>query len=280
MTPQFHRTPDGGKKMATRILFFLTTVVFVTAVAVYAQQDVGLVVNLNGDWFISTRKLGYGSPLKDGEIIRARNPVTGDFIEIADLNGRIIRTFNCSRDNCKQPIEVRAAKSSIFSRVFRAAMTILYKEPKKHQVLISRGGGELRESVVKIAGEQVELSSVLADLSAGSYLLKFEAQRLGAPPISNPVRVDWNPSGLSPVTVKGLTPGLYVVRLLNNQDREPGEPGTEAWVLLAKPEKFDKAFCEFREVVDLTNQWGTSVRLTSKRQLLRATLTSLETQAR
>jgi hypothetical protein len=280
MASHTHSTIHACNKKAIRIFFFLIAAIFVAALVAYAQQDVGFVVNLNGNWILnSSRSLNAGSPLQAGDTIRARDPKAGDFIEIADLRGRIIKKLNCAEEDCKLPIVLKVAESSVVTRWFRAVMGILNRSPKEHQVAISRGEGDLREAVVKIAGEQVELSSVMSNLRRDTYLLRFDSKKAGATPVG-PIRVDWNPATLTSMTVKGLAPGLYVVRLLNNQDREPREPGTEAWVLFTKPEKFDQAFCEFREAVVLTEEWDKSTRENSKRQLLRATLTNLEMETR
>jgi hypothetical protein len=93
-----------------------------------------------------------------------------------------------------------------------------------------------------------------------------------------PVKVEWIPNQLCVVSVRGLTPGLYEVQLLSNEDREQLEPGTEAWVLFASPETFEDAFCEFHQAKVLLRSWPNSVGQSTKRQFLRATLNKLESQ--
>lgn len=283
MLPRIYRTLHGGKKERARIFFFLSTVVLTTALVTHGQQDVGrdvgFVVNLEGRWFLnnSSRQLSPGSPLQAG-VIRADKPGAGDFIEIASLSGRIIRRLNCFTDDCSQPITLNADESDVLSLWFKTLMEILNRDPKRYEVATTRGEGELRESVVKVVGSQADLSSVLASMRRDTYLLRFDSHREGGRVIG-PARVDWEPNRLATVTVKGLAPGLYVVRQLDVHGK-PREPGTEAWVLFANPERFDNIFCEFRDAFVLTGVWDRSVRESTKRRSLRVALTKLEANVR
>lgn len=284
MSAHNHRTLKGSKRAAW-MFFSLIAVALLTALVAAAQQrqQVGFVVNMRGKWILdSSQELKPGSPLPAGGRVQVRDPKGGDYIEIADRSGQIIITRSCDDGGCGQIIRLPASSPGLAARLFGAAMALLNRDPVRFTVLLSRGG-ELREAVVKLAGEQVDLSAVLANKSRGPYLLRFEPKSAGTPagakPIG-PVSVDWDPNKLALVTVKGLTPGLYVVQPLNNEDREPLEPGTEAWVLFTTPEKFDTAFCDFREALGVTDQWGDAARQASKRQFLRAALDQLSANAR
>lgn len=282
MTPHTHRILMESTRSAV-MFFSLVTVVLITGLVAGAQQQVGFVVNLRGDWFLgSSHKLKPGSPLPAGGTIQARELRGGEYIEIANRSGQIMINKSCDGGGCERPIKLPATSPSLASRLFEAAMEVLFNDPVRFAVMISRGG-ELREAVIKITGEQVDLSPVLANKSRGTYLLQFEPRSAGTPanakPIG-PVSVDWVPDKLSPVPVKGLTPGLYVVQPLSNEDGEPLEPGSESWVLFTKPERFDQALREFREAVVLTDKWVGSARQSSKRQFLRAALGQLDAEGR
>lgn len=276
MLPHTHRTLHGGKKEKARIFFLLTTAFLTTALVTHGQQDVGFVVNVEGIWFLnnSPRQLSPGSPLQAG-VIRADKPGAGDFIEIANLSGRIIRRLNCFRDDCSKPITLYTAEGDVPSPWFKTLMETLNKDPKRYKAATIRTKGELLEAVVKVAGSQADLSSVLANAGRDTYLLRFEARSGGH--VVGPVRVDWDPNRLAVVTVKGLAPGLYDVRQLDEHGKRR-ERGTEASVLFASPEKFDSVFCEFRRAVLLTGGWH--AREDSKRQVLRVALTKLEADVR
>jgi hypothetical protein len=282
MVPQTRETLHGGnREAAAGIIFFLVTILFAPASVAYGQQnvrrEVGFVVNLKGKWIAGpSRQLRPGNPLQEDDIIRARDPEAGDFIEIADLSGRIIKKLTCFEDDCSQPFTLKADESGILSLWFKDLMKILNRDPKRYEVARSRGVGDLREAVVKVAGDQTDLSPVLASVSRDTYLLRFEP--VGSGRAIGPVRVAWNPDRLATVTVKGLAPGLYAVRQLDVKGRQPREPSTEAWVLFTGPESFDNIFCEFRDSVVFTVRWP--VREGTKRQYLRVALTKLEAEVR
>lgn len=273
------KTLCGGKRKVAGIFFLLVTFVFVTAPITYGQQavrrEVGFVVNLKGQWFSLSRPLGPGSLLREDDVIRAHAPEAGDFIEIANLGGRIIKKLNCSEDDCNQPLILKADESGVLSLWFKSLMEMLNRDPKRYEVEGSRGAGDLREAVVKVAGYQTDLSSVLANVSRDTYLLRFEPVRGGR--AIGPIRVAWDPDRLAIVTVKGLATGLYVVKQLDVKGH-PRESGTEALVLFAESESFDNVFCVFRDALVLTGRWST--RETTKRQTLRAALTKLEAEVR
>lgn len=272
---------DRARRKQVVCAAFLIALLFCMQPLAYAQQQVAFVMNLKGEWILNpSQRLNPGSPLPANGTIRLRNRQGGDFIEIADRGGRPIITRRCDSEDCSQPLHIPAVRDNVVVRFFSAAMAILGRDPSRVAVLISRGG-ELNEAVVPFADGQADLSSVFAGKSRGTYLIRFVPKGANAPanaPIVGPVSVEWNPNRLCVVTVQGLKSGLYEVQLLSNEDREPLEPGTEAWVLFVKPETFGDAFCEFHEAQTLTKSWSEPVRQSTKRQFLRAMLSKLETQ--
>jgi hypothetical protein len=119
------------------------------------------------------------------------------------------------------------------------------------------------------AGEPVAATATASGAAAGD-----ERKQLG------PVGIDWDAGKLLLVSVKGLTPGLYEVQLLDGRDKEPEGPGTEAWVLFVRPERFGEALRSFREAEALANGWGDSARTSSKRRFLRAFLGHLDSKGK
>jgi hypothetical protein len=277
-----HTNQRPPRIKVTVTLVTLAGVALLLAHSVLAQRTVGFVLNLEGEWVVdNSPPLKPGSPLHVGERIRSRSRSENDFIEIADARGRVIINRNCREYDCRKPIDLPRDDSGILSRVLEAGMVLIYDSPTKFAVLVSRGG-ELREAVVKVSGEQADMTSVLTNRSPGKYFLRFvpksgaaagdESKQLG------PVGIDWDARKPLLVSVKGLTPGLYEVQLLDGQDKEPEGPGTEAWVLFVRPERFAEALRSFREAEALANGWGDSVRMSSKRQFLRAFLGHLDSE--
>lgn len=269
-----------GRRQVARSCF-LIALFFCLQPLGYAQQQVAFVIHLKGEWILNpSHRLNPGSPLPADGIIRLRNRQGGEFIEIADRGGRPLIKRSCDLEDCSQPLRIPVVRDGVVARFFSAAMAILSRDPSRVAVLISRGG-ELREAVAPFADGQADLTSVFANKSRGTYLIRFISKAANAPanaPIVGPVSVEWNPNKLCVVTVNGLKSGLYEVQLLSNEDREPLEPGTEAWVLFVSPQNFGDAFCEFHEAQVLTRSWSESIRQSTKRQFLRAMLSKLESQ--
>lgn len=267
------------------ILITLAVVALLLADGVLAQSTIGYVLNLHGDWVVNnySQTLKVGSPLPAKGRVQVRSPSEDDFIEIADRRGRVIINKSCYGGACRESFRLPPKESDTFSQIFEVGIAILFNDPARFTVLISRGG-ELREAVVKVSGEQAELSSVMANKGSGRYCLRFvpksaDAATKDAPQL-DPVCVDWDANKLLPVSVKNLTPGLYEVQLLNSQDMEPEGPGTEAWVLFVRPERFDEAARSFKEATTLVNSWGRSTRTGTKRQFLRGFLAYLDEKER
>jgi len=245
------------------------------------DEEAYYVLGLQGKWIFNSKvQLKCGSPLSAPGTIKLQDRQPGDFIEIADRGGRPQPQYSrrCDTEDCSQPILIRAEQNGVFSRLFSGIMRMLWKnDDGECEVVISRGG-ELREAVVPITGEQVDLTAIFAGKGRGPYLLRFipkgsNAKRNAS--MLDRVRIEWNPGRSCIVTVKGLNTGLYEVQLLGN-DGEPLEPGTEAWALIVKPENFGSKSREFREAQSLTKTWPKSIRHSTKRQFLRAALAKLE----
>jgi hypothetical protein len=279
-----HTNQHSPRVNVTVTLVTLAGVALLFAHSVLAQRTVGFVLNLEGEWVVDNSiPLKSGSSLYVGGRIRARSRSENDFIEIADTRGRVIINRNCREYDCRKPIDLPRDNAGVLSQVLEVGMALIFNNPTKFAVLVSRGG-ELREAVVKVSGEQADMSSVMTNRSPGKYFLRFvpksgaaagdERAQLG------PVDIDWDTRKLLLVSVKGLTPGLYEVQLLDGQDKEPEGPGTEAWVLFVRPERFTEAFCSFGEAEALANVWGDSARTSSKRRFLRAFLGHLDSKGR
>lgn len=268
-----------GRRRVARFCFLIALFSCLQA-SMYAQQ-VAFVINLKGEWFLnSSQRLNPGSPLPAGGTVRLRNRQGGEFIEIADRGGRLMISRRCDVEDCSQTVRIPAVRDNVVSRFFSAAMTILGRDPSRFVVLVSRGG-ELSEAVVPFADGQADLTALFAGKRRGGYLVRFIPKGTNAPanaPKADPIRIDWDPNRLCVATIKELSLGLYEVQLLSNEDREPLEPGTEAWVLFVRPENFGNPFCEFNEAQLLTRSWPESIRQSTKRQFLRAMLSKLAAQ--
>jgi hypothetical protein len=280
--PKKHRC----KTSKLRVLIFLVGMLLTPFMTVAQAQQIGYVINLEGDWVLnSSQQLKSGSPVTAGGLVQLSQPKKNDFIEVVDQSGKPIKSLNCNINDCRNPYRLpRVIHTNIILRIVKVGMEMLFSEPSLPlQVPAISRGVELREAVVKIVDQQVDLSSVLANVRPGKYLLRFEPIGASTPPDAKPIgpiTVDWNPDKPSIVSVEGLSFGLYIVQPLSTADRELLEPGSESMVLFVRPEIFERNSGEFGEAVKVTDSWGASVRHTSKRKFVRAVLAQLDSEAR
>jgi hypothetical protein len=149
----------------------------------------------------------------------------------------------------------------------------------KYVSFISRGGG-LQEAVVTPKDDKIDLSPAFANMPNGKYLLRFR-------PVSrkpetrddslNMVPFNWDRRNPISLSVKGLTPGTYEMQLLNLEDKELLEPGTEAWILVTNAADYEKSHCAYLQAVAMTSQWDKDTKPATIRDFLRAYLDYLST---
>jgi hypothetical protein len=263
-------------------------VLLLSAVTAQAQDKFGYVLDIRGTWKLNSSATLFkgGSVPVGGTISTISITDPGTYIVVADRAGNIVQQRHCGNaGECSAPIKLPAAAGggpSLASRIIGAAMALVSNEPSKYASLVSRGA-ELQEGVVKLEGNQVDLSSVFKNMNGDHYLLRIEPVR-GAATISRgrtpkPLEFTWDPRKPTPLIVNQLTPGLYKVRLL---DADPGgehEPtGNDAWVCLTGPNQYARAATSFDEATRVTKQWGADVKQNTVREFLRASLEVINAQ--
>jgi len=269
--------------------------VLATAVLAGAQEKFGYVLDLRGDWLANgSAKLGKGSALNTNSVITSVNPSdTASYIVVADRSGNIFQRRTCSPGECSNPIKVPATagnEQGFVSRLIGAAMALVSSEPAKYSSFVSRGGRglgpELQEAVVKMSGDEIDLSEVFKNMQGEKYLLRFEPLVKGKTArgaAKRSLSFAWDPKKPAPLNVNGLTPGLYRVSIsdVSLLEAEGGdEPGeNEAWILIANPDYYSKAAPSFVAAQNVTKKWGSDVKKTAVREFLRASLDFLTAQA-
>lgn len=267
-----------------------TLVLLFCARGAHAQQTFGYVLDVRGDWLLNgNAKLSKGSSLGVGGVITAADPSDGgSYIVVADRGGNIFERRACANGGeCASPIRLPStarASQSYLARVMGAAMRLVASQPGKYAAFISRsGGGDLREAVVKLDAQRLDVRQVFENMPGDRYLVRFESlgqgRKAGAKPLE--VEFDWDSRKPAPLGAKDIGPGLYrvTVREVSLLAPEEGEPsGNEAWVLVARPRGYAKAAPSFDAALKVTRQWGEQVRQNSVRQFLRATLEFITTQ--
>jgi hypothetical protein len=254
-----------------------------------AQEQIGFVIESNGNWFLDgnpVKPISQGSGLPAKGVVKIQSPYHSySYIKIGDRQGKIIIVKQCGQgDDCDQPITLpqnNPGSPSFASRLFDAIVSIVKDDHSKHAVFGSQGSGEkLREAVVSLKDERVDLSRVFVNVKKDQYLLSFKPINLpdkSATPLSlDEIMFNWDPNNPVPLQLKGLRPGVYEVQQLDKQSKEPLGLGTEAWILASVPADYEKLSSCFQGAETLlTTQWGQQVKVNTVRSFLRAYLDDL-----
>lgn len=244
----------------------LTFVALFTAVRATAQERIGSILDIDGEWFAesnSGQNLQRSEAVRAGAVIMPRNPKDPrSFIVITDLNGRVFERRYCGSSGCGQPIRLpaQAEQPGILSRLYNAVSGLWGEDPTKYKTHGSRGGPRaLKEAVVPISAGAIDMSRVFEWLPAGTYRVRFvnvPCKRLPCHTVLPPTAFVWAPGTSKKLVTSSLAPGLYEVQLMRpDAPDKPQSIGTEAWVLVTPQPKFEALSRSFDEAVGLTKQW-------------------------
>jgi len=276
---------EAGKRCVNlMVLFWAVLSVLVLAPLTSAQVPIGYVKDLRGNWSLNAQPLSRGQALPaGGRITFQPSDTLHCFISIADQNGRTIIYKNCDNSGeCNRPIVLPNADTSepsLGRKIYVAVMDMWSRNVGKYVSFISRGGS-LQEAVVKREEDKIDLSPAFVNMPNGNYLLRFvplSHKADNASPALKMVSFVWNHQNPGKLSLKELTPGTYEVQLLNADDKEPLEPGTEAWILVTNTADYEKNHCAYLQAVAITSQWDKDTRPETIRDFLRAYLDYLAT---
>lgn len=272
----------------------IASLIFLIAIcssAIQAQQKFGYVLDVRGDWTINGgSKLAKGSALNVGSVITAGNPADGgSYIVVADRSGNIFDKRNCGAGECANPIRLPSTavqEQSVVSRLISAAMALVSNEPAKYSSFVSRGA-DLREAVVQLNNDQMDLAEVFQNMQSDRYLVRYETISKNGPNTAHalkPFEFNWDSKKPVPLAARGLLPGLYRVSIAEVSLLEPegsgDASGNEAWVLVATPKAYAKAAPMFTDAQNMTKRWGTNVKQTTVRGVLRASLDAITAETK
>jgi hypothetical protein len=138
-----------------------------------------------------------------------------------------------------------------------------------HRVRGSESAGR-RDGVARLDGSTVDVSYFMEGQENGAYELQFVSlARMsgnGKTWNSSPITIDWNPGENTPVVLKGIQPGLYLLSF-----EHKGAQGS-AWVLLCDSDTYPSAAASFEEFAKQMNMWGDGVTQDTKKSYQRAYL--------
>lgn len=278
----------------------IAVIIFLLLPTVQAQEgakpeDIGFVLNLYGKWFLEVEgqtpeRINSGRALPAGGTIRVQSPDSSNFIDIVLLNTGTISRSCCNKDKsrkreeCDKPISLPKTienKSSLLERML-VSMKQLLQRPERPVAALSRGGGHMEDSVIKLEDDQVDLSPVFNNMEGGLYHLSFRTVVHDTESSSemslDKVDLKWEPDHAFRIKIKHLKPGLYKLRLLEMYGEHYEPTPSEAWVLFVEPEKFEQAFASYQEAVQLTSKWSEDIKPDSVRNFLRSYLELLAGQ--
>lgn len=247
-------------------------------------QQIGYVLDMSGNWFLNGgTRLAKTSRLPGGGVIRSGSPTDiSSFIVVANRAGVIIARRACNKQGeCDNPIQLPPYKElSAATRVFDTIMEWWNGDAAKF-VSPAPKGTNLNEAVVRLENNVLDLAQVFKNAETGTYYLRFEPLNqadAAAVKHAEPIAFKWDPTRPSPLGVCGLKVGLYRLSLLEPQGKDFNESGTEAWILVSSPERYDPASGSFAEALKLARDWGKQVKPNTARSFLRANLDLLSTQ--
>jgi hypothetical protein len=221
---------------------------------------VGLVLDVKGDWVLFNNgqtigKVERGQGIPQGSTVRPEPPGSG-WVVIHLNNDDVIRCEAGNLGRCRRPLV--SGKSSSSGRFWAAIVNIVLGRGVIFEETLVRApkGKGPQEAVMRLDGGQVDLSPAFQQAPPGRYHLLFTHVERDAPRESfAPVTLNWKPGIPSKVSVRGLSPGLY--RLLLLDETKGDEPsGVEAWVLISDAERFPESATAFREAVTWSEKWN------------------------
>ena len=247
------------------------------------SSEQGVVIGLTGEWTPQDKgPLNLGDPISVGVKIAHKAPAT----LTVWFEGHSPTSYSCppsQEQSCpgmiKPPVETNKSTSPLkrvmdetFALLASSLRSMRPKEPSRYFTAASRGlEGELKEAVLLLQGSQVDIAPAFADLSAGSYWVRFDSPGDGRRKTAA-TQVQWQPGKPALVSAAGLKLGLYQLSLLE----QSGEPASsEAWILLSGTQEYSATAARFQEVASTVATWPAGADPSAIRAVLRACLDAL-----
>lgn len=269
--------------MTRSLVFILLT----WALAAATAPNVAYVLERQGDWSVDgvAKPLGVGAAIAAGAKIVNGHPKDGDTLVLIDPNGDLLKRVRCARnechecrtpDTCTDAVQpVPAAKTSVPSTPFSAAMDLLASKPDRYTVpRIS--GPALADAVVVLDQDHCDLSPVLYQLTKGAYSLRWRDLNFAkAKPLTT--SVDLTP-GRPALVAAAPAAGLYELTLVEKTAPKEGSP--TAWILLVPTGQSLGATASFQQALSRAAKWSPNVSPEAARSFLRASLDDIARHTR
>jgi hypothetical protein len=270
--------------------FIFWTVMALSGAPVFAQQNVGFVLDLHGKWTDGDGQgfLKLGQLLPGEAVLSNPSPAENDRIIVANLRGDIIKTVRCKEGVCREctesgacydpihPLPKAGDSTGTISTLFNAVLDLFAEKPERYSLHRVRGTDPERtkSEVVRLDANAVDLGPLLEGKEKGRYEVQFVSisknVRSGGKPQSFESGINWNPGEKAALVLHGIVPGLYEV-LLNR-----GSSTTTGWILLCAGADYQPAADSFEEFVRRTDSWGSNITPATRQAYQRAFLEYLD----
>ena len=280
-----HRRLLNGRGWCRYAILFLG-VLFPSASSAFAQQKVGFVLDIRGQWTDGQSQgfLKLGQLIPGESLLANRTPVDGDRVVIANMHGEVIKTIRCKEAVCREctasgacydpihPLPKASASANSASVLLNAVIDLFVEKPERYSLHRVRGtdADTTSGSVLRVDSGAVEFRTLLTGKENGHYEVElFPIPReTGGKEHLPPIRgeLNWNPGEKTTLSLHGIASGLYEARLYH------GSAMSSTWVLLSAGAEFQGSLDAYEEFVRQTESWGDNLTTATKQAYQRAFL--------
>jgi hypothetical protein len=244
--------------------------VIAMAPSLFAQNTIGHVVDIQGDWYLYTggadsneaQKLSRWQDVPPGGVIRIKAPSTEDYISIVDIHLNMLVAKKCAGPNtCYQPIFLpRDLKESGVSVELNSLLTgawkLLWGEPYQSSLHRTRGATPvLDEGVAQIDEGRVDLRELMQHMLKGRYSLVAYQKQVPEGRRAKAISFDWNPDIGSVISIGDRAPGLYEISLVDSADQYTPSPSISLLVFICSSKEYPVTSSSFQRVRALSDKW-------------------------
>lgn len=204
--------------MITRIAVVCLLLFAGTTSLIADDKADGWVLAVHGKWTDGVKTLKLGDPVKVNDKVRGTG-APGDRLTVALLDGKP-HEYTCEgKPGCTTVIEpFRPEPSALPARIFQALSTLATHREVMPISAISRGAEGLRQAVLPLNGDRLDLSPAVKQADPGAYTISLRRLSNGRP--STPKArakgsVHWDPPAVTTASVPGLLPGLYELTMIS-----------------------------------------------------------------
>src|ERR1035437_1766283 len=178
----------------------------------------GWVLAVHGTWTSGAKTLKLGDPVKVNDKVRGTG-APGDRLTVTLLDGKP-HEYTCeSKPDCTSVIEpFRPEPSALPARIFQALSTLATHREVMPISAISRGAEGLRQAVLPLNGDRLDLSPAVKQADPGAYTISLRRLSNGRPSTPNARlkgSAHWDPPAVTAASVPGLLPGLYELTMIS-----------------------------------------------------------------